>query len=156
MSLKTIVASVFALFLLAGCAPKFQVTVPEGWKVAKELNEEGVQAKLLVNAKEDIAIKVFCVPAEQVPVEEALKSTVDLVNQAQGQIVEQDLAADKSSSRVVFTVTVDGTDLAGRQVFKLSSYKHAKALLISSVWLAAQDAEAAKAFEIIAASADFK
>jgi len=156
MSLRTVMTFAVGLSLLTGCTPKFKVAVPEGWQVAKELNNDEVQAKLLVNEQEQVAIKVFCVAAEKAPVAEVMQSMIDGVNEVQGQIVEQNLADDKSSSRLVFTATVDGVDTAGRQVVKLSGYKHAKTLIIFGFWPAEKDAVAAKAFEAIAASADFK
>ena len=151
----TALLGIMCLVLFTGCAPKFQVAVPDGWTVAKELNNEQIQAKLIVNEKEEVAIKVFCLPAGKVTVEDQTNQLLDSLKQAGAEVVEQVIAPDKSSARVVFKDDDPQAKVAGRFVAKTSS-RQGRVLVIFGYWPADKDAVAAPAFDQIAKSADFK
>ncbi|MFA6604103.1 MAG: hypothetical protein WCT10_04715 [Patescibacteria group bacterium] len=158
MSLKTVIASVFALSLLAGCAPQARFVVPDGWKVAGSSDDAKTELnkQMLVGETEDDVIYYVVGPAKKYPLEVEVAQLLSILSKFNADIIERRIAPDKSSAKIVYTFTLgDGSQINGR-CFLRESTRGYMTVGVMGNWPAEKDAAIVSAFEIIAASADYK
>jgi len=163
--LSMLLAVTACLLFFNGCkktapppVPEFQVTVPAGWQVVAENDQEGEQTKILANAGlQTVKIIVACLPSDKYRLEVIVAENLAIISQVGGVITQFDVADDRSSVRLAFTAESEQT---GRFVGKLAAKKDSsgrgKVLTIIGLWAEADDAAVSPAFGALAVSADFK
>ena len=147
------------LFVLTGCAPKFRVDVPQGWKVVDEQQDEAGSMMKMLSPVQDERIKVLvgCSPDEEGAMETAVAQNLAAILQVGGQITEFDAAEDHSVVRLSAIIeNEDAGQLTAKLVLKKDSKGKGKMLTIVGIWPADQDAVIGPDFDKIVASADFR
>jgi hypothetical protein len=143
-------------FVLCGCSPKLRVAVPEGWKVSQEVNENGAQAKVLINEATGATIQVVSDKADASTLPMLAAQTLALVAQVEGQVTELTVADDESSLRISFVAEREGLGVLHCCLVAKLTKKKDRAVATTGVWKDDQDKVVSPAFDQIAASADFR
>ncbi|MFA6603791.1 MAG: hypothetical protein WCT10_03020 [Patescibacteria group bacterium] len=158
MNLKTIIVSVFALCLFAGCAaPQAHLIVPDGWQATSIHDLESGFSQTLANEGEQAYIFVKIAPDKTYPrVKEQLDSDLRYIKSVGGKLIESLVVADQSFARLAFTIELaDGTLGIGRIILRKST-KGKRTVAVRGVWPLDKDAVIRPDFEAIAASVDYK
>ncbi|MFA6603790.1 MAG: hypothetical protein WCT10_03015 [Patescibacteria group bacterium] len=155
MNPKTIVVSLFALFLLAGCA-KFRFDVPDGFKIIEEQRDNFGQGKWqLTNEAGNSMIFVNLMSAEVWPLDKQVDEYLSLIADLDGVITEKVITDYRSSARLEFTYVAQQSHRTGRVFFRQLTERN-MTIVVFGWWLDSQAATAGPAFEAVAASADYK
>lgn len=154
------VMAVLGSFLFLSCKsePAFRVTVPGGWTVAAEEAGDGTYTKTLTSDEhKPVAIVVGYASIDKLPMEVILAENLAIINQLDGQVTEFSVAEDKSSVRVAFTAEVgEAGTLIGKLILKRDSAGKGKVVTAIGLWPAAVDGAISPAYDVVAASVDFR
>ena len=154
------VALAAASFLSAsvGCRkadPSFRVDVPQGWQVFRAIDDQAVRSKHLrpeVNG-ENVWIAVVCEPygsrTEYLNVSRSLED-------AGAKVVSSRIHLASDTFELVYAVNDEAGPMRGKIVIKPNTGRRVKTIMIQGIWPESRDAEMTKAFDAVAASADFR